>query len=113
MHEISLCQAILQIIEEQSVLQNFVKVNRVNLEFGALAVVDEQALRFAFDVVKRDSIAEAADLHIIHLAAQAKCLLCMKMVNIKQRFDACPDCGSYELQVHTGDELRVKALEVE
>jgi hydrogenase nickel incorporation protein HypA/HybF len=34
-------------------------------------------------------------------------------VRVAQRFDACPDCGGYQLQVTGGDELRIKELEVE
>ena len=34
-------------------------------------------------------------------------------VRISQRFDACPNCDSYQLQVTGGTEMRVKELEVE
>ncbi|MCG7980654.1 MAG: hydrogenase maturation nickel metallochaperone HypA, partial [Candidatus Thiodiazotropha endolucinida] len=29
------------------------------------------------------------------------------------RYEACPECGSYQLQVTGGDEMRIKELEVE
>ena len=38
---------------------------------------------------------------------------CAKAVQVKQRFDQCPDCESYQLQVVSGDEMRIKELEVE
>jgi hydrogenase nickel incorporation protein HypA/HybF len=38
---------------------------------------------------------------------------CSKNVIVKQRFDECPDCGSYQLQVTSGDEMKIKELEVE
>ena len=38
---------------------------------------------------------------------------CGCTVHVSQRFDACPNCGSFQLQVTGGDELKVKELEVE
>ena len=38
---------------------------------------------------------------------------CLKNVPITERYDSCVDCGSYQLQVVQGDEMRIKELEVE
>ena len=112
MHELSLCEGIVQIIEDQAAQQDFTSVEKVRLEIGALAGVELEALRFGFDVVTKGTVAENAELEIIELAGQAWCMPCQKSVGISQRFDACPDCGSHQLQVTGGDELRIKDLEV-
>lgn len=113
MHEMSLCEGILRIIEEQAANQNYQKVNTVWLEVGTLAGVEVDALRFGFDVVMKESIAENATLEIINQPGQAWCMECMKNIEIEKRYDACPDCGGYQLQVNGGEELRIKELEVE
>lgn len=113
MHEMSLCEGILRIIEEQASAQDYRKVKSVWLEVGALAGVEVEALRFGFDVVMKDSIAEDARLEIIDVPGQAWCMQCVKNVFIRQRFDACPECGGYQLQVNGGEALRIKELEVE
>lgn len=113
MHEMSLCEGILQVIEEHAEQQRFAKVCRVRLEIGALAGVELEALRFGFDVVTRDTLAEGAILDIISLPGQAWCLGCSQSVAVQQRFDACPVCGSYQLHISGGNELRIKDLEVE
>jgi len=113
MHEMSLCEGILRVIEEQAEAQHYHKVKTVWLEVGALAGVEIDALRFGFDVVMKDSIAQEAALEIIDVPGQAWCLPCMKNVAISQRFDACPECGGYQLQVNGGEELRIRELEVE
>ena len=82
------------------------------LEVGALAGVETEALRFGFDVVMKDSIAQDAKLEIIPVAGQAWCMACMKNVAIQQRYDSCPECGGHQLQVNGGEELRIKELEV-
>jgi hydrogenase nickel incorporation protein HypA/HybF len=113
MHEMSICEGILQVMEEQARVQNFTRVKGVWLEIGPLAGVELEALRFGFDVVTRDSLAEGAALEIIEMPGQAWCLQCAKTVPVTQRFDACPECGSYQLQITGGDEMRIKELEVE
>lgn len=113
MHEVSLCERIVQILEQEARNQAFSRVNLVRLEIGALAGVEVEAMRFGFDVVTRGTLAEDANLEIIHQPAIAWCLQCSKRVGIQQRYDPCPDCGLFQLQVIQGDDMRIKDLEVE
>jgi hydrogenase nickel incorporation protein HypA/HybF len=112
MHEISLCESVLRVIEDQSAALDYHKVEAVRLEIGMLAGVEIDALRFGFDVVMKGSIAEDARLEIIAVPGRAWCPHCARNVAIRQRFDACPDCGGHQLQVNGGEELRIKELEV-
>ena len=47
MHEMSLCEGILQILEEHAARQGFTQVKTVWLEIGALSGVDREAIRQA------------------------------------------------------------------
>jgi len=40
-------------------------------------------------------------------------MTCSETVAVDERYDPCPQCAGYELQVVGGDEMRVKDLEVE
>ena len=113
MHEMSLCSGLLKSIEKQSRLQHFSRVVRVRLEIGALAGVEIEAIRLGFEVAMQNTLAQGAVLEIIALPGQAWCSDCSQPVRIQQRFDPCPLCGGYSLQVKGGDELRIKDLEVE
>lgn len=113
MHEMSICESIVSVIEQQAVAQSFKKVSMVRLEIGPLAGVELEALRFSFDVVTRGGIAENARLEVIELALNSWCMICAKPVPVKERFDACPECGSYQVQITGGDELRIKEMEVD
>lgn len=112
MHEMSICESIRTTLEEQARLQDFSSVDVVRLEIGPLSGVEIEALKFGFDVVMRGSLAEAAKLEIIETQAVAWCMQCGKNVTIEARYDACPDCGSFQLQVTAGEEMRIKELEV-
>lgn len=112
MHEMSICEGILQVIEDQAVAQKFTQVKAIRLEVGPMAGVEPQALQFSYGVVTKGSIAENSTLEIIDLPVNAWCMPCAKQVDVKQRYDACPDCGSYQVEINGGDELRIKDMEV-
>ncbi len=112
MHEISLCENIRDILEEHAVRDQFSKVKRVRVELGPLSSVEPEALRFGFDVVMRGSVGEGASLEIEASEASALCLTCLKTVPISGRSDTCPECGASTLEVMSGEELRIKELEV-
>lgn len=113
MHELSLCENIRQVLEQQASLQQYQRVKTVWLEIGKLSCIEPEAIRFAFEIVMQGSIAEQARLEIIELPGEARCLDCLQSVQIQQRYDECPFCGSCRLQIHNGEQMRIKELEVE
>ena len=113
MHEMALCEGVLQILVANAKSQGYQQVKRVWLEIGGLSGVEPEAMRFGFDVVTKGTLADRARLEIIEVPGEAWCMQCSKTVPVEQRFDACPDCGSYQLHVTGGDQMRVKELEVE
>jgi hydrogenase nickel incorporation protein HypA/HybF len=113
MHEMALCEGVIEIIEREAERQNFAKVRAVWLEIGALSHVEPEAMRFCFSAVSRDTIAAAARFEIVSVPGAAWCMACAKTVPLQQRYEPCPHCGGHQLQVTAGDELRVKELEVD
>ncbi len=113
MHEMSLCESILQTLEHQAQVQNFQQVKVVYLEIGALAGVEVEALRFSFGVVMQGSLAEHASLEVITIPGLARCAGCAQEVIVQHRYDECPLCGHHRLQLLDGAQMRIKELEVE
>ncbi len=113
MHEFSLCEGIIDTISEQARRNGFQRVQHVWLEIGALANVELEALRFAFEVVRENTIAASAQLDIITLPGCAWCLDCAQSVEIHQLFDPCPQCNGYHWRLTGGNEMRIKEIEVE
>jgi len=113
MHEMSIAESVLQIIEDKARTDGYARVRTVWLEIGKLAGVETESLRFCFDAVARDSIAEDARLEIIETAGQGWCMVCARNVTVAARYEPCPICGSAQIEVTGGEEMRVKELEVE
>lgn len=112
MHEMSLAEGIVQIVESTARANSAQEVRAVWLELGALSHVELEALRFSFEVVKRGTVAEGARLEVISTPGQAWCMPCGVAVDLARLGDPCPNCGSYQLQVTQGEEMRVKEIEV-
>ncbi len=113
MHEMSLSEGVLQLIEQNARSQGFRRVMAVTLEIGELAGVDQEAMRFSFDAVTRGTLADRARLDIEPVPGEAWCMPCGQSVHIARRIDPCPDCGSHQLQVTGGNDMLLKSLEVE
>ncbi len=112
MHEVSICEGILGVIEDQARTHGFTAVRRITLEIGAFAGVEQAALRFGFDAVMRGSVAEGALLEIIDLPGRARCYDCEDVVDIMDRLACCPRCGGERLLPEGGGEMRIKDMEV-
>lgn len=114
MHEMSLTEGVVRILEDQAAAHGFAKVKTVWLEIGELSNVDPESMLFCFDAIAKGSpVAAEARLEIVRVAGQAFCLGCGQTVVVTNRFDACPECGGYGLRVTAGEEMRIKELEVE
>jgi len=113
MHEMSLAEGIVQLIEDAARDQGFAAVRAVWLEIGRLSSVETESLRFCFDAVSRGTLADGARLEIVEIPGQAWCLKCSESVDLPALYEACPRCGGYQVQVTGGTEMRVKELEVE
>jgi hydrogenase nickel incorporation protein HypA/HybF len=113
MHEMSLAEGVLQLIEDASRQQRFSRCTTVWLEIGQLAGVEVEAMKFCFDAVTRNTLAENAHLEVVTTPGTGWCMSCAATVPMAESIGACPTCGGYQVQVTGGTEMRVKELEVE
>ncbi len=113
MHEMALCESLLQAMEEAGRANHFTRVRRVRLEIGRFAGVEVEALRFGFDVVMRGTLAEGAELVVLDRPGQGWCFECNDTVPLEHRLASCPRCGGDRLQPNGGTEMTIKDLEVE
>jgi hydrogenase nickel incorporation protein HypA/HybF len=113
MHEVSLVENIVALIEDEQRRQAFSRVRTVSVHVGLLGHVEPDALRFCFDAVTRGTAADGAALSIVMVAGAGQCPACGQTVALADRFDACPACGCAHVRMISGDELRLAELEVE
>jgi hydrogenase nickel incorporation protein HypA/HybF len=114
MHELSLVNSLLEIVDGYARREAFGKVTSLQLSMGSLSSVDRQSLQFAFNVQSQGGITEGARLDIKVLPAVICCLACGNEAR-QERFDAvCPKCGSAQVTLAGGTEdLQLIAMDVE
>ncbi|MBA3057243.1 MAG: hydrogenase maturation nickel metallochaperone HypA [Gammaproteobacteria bacterium] len=113
MHEASIAGGILKLVEDVRQREGFRRVTVLRIEAGQLAGVEGRALRFALEALAPGTCLQQARIDIDEPSGQAWCLPCGETIAIKQRGDACPLCGLYQLQATGGTELRVVEMLVD
>lgn len=113
MHEMSLAQGIVQLVEDAARREGFARVSVLRLEAGALSGVEVESLRFALSTMATAPYLENVQIDIETPAASAWCLQCSSSIQIQKRGEPCPQCGSYQIQPTGGTELRIIDLVVQ
>jgi len=108
MHEMALTEDLVGLISERFAGR---RVTRVVLEVGKLAAIVPDAFRFCFGVCAEGTVADGATLEIEETRGTARCRTCAAAFAVDGFFGTCA-CGSLDLELSGGDQLRLKAVEV-
>ncbi len=87
-------------------------VRAVEVAVGLLSGVVPEALEFAFSALIAGSVLEGARLVIRQVPALCTCQTCQQQTPIQDLAWVCPVCGSQEIVVKGGHELRLEAIEI-
>lgn len=110
MHEFSLAQNILEIVEENIKKNNVSFVSEIVLEIGTLSGVEISALDMALQSLQEGSIIEKALIRKVIIQAVARCTECRHEFEPEDFYTACPNCESFSHEILKGKELRVKTI---
>jgi hydrogenase nickel incorporation protein HypA/HybF len=108
MHELGITQEIIAVVSDHA---RGAKVTRVVLEIGKLSAVLPEAVRFCFDLCSQGTVADGAVLEIVETPGRARCRACGAEVRLDRPFGRC-GCGGTDLEWLSGEELRIKEMEV-
>jgi len=110
MHEMSITQSVVEICEGHAAGR---RVTDVVLEIGELSGVVPDSIEFCFEACTKGTLLEGARLAIEVIPAIGRCPSCARELPISSLFDPCAQCGAFGLSIVSGEELRVKELELE
>ena len=113
MHEFSLALNIVDIANETAENANAETISSIEIEVGSLSGVIIEALEFALDTAKENTVLEKAEIHITPLTAEAMCRECNHTFSPESFFAPCPQCGSFDFDITRGKELKVKSITIE
>ena len=113
MHEASIALNVIEIITEQCRQQGYSAIESVRLEIGTASGLLPDSLRFAFDIIKKGTIANDAELILDINLVGGHCQDCKTKFESKERLVfACPACGSSSIRINKGHEMKIVDMEV-
>lgn len=108
MHELALMESLLDFVHERVGAERPVVIR---LEVGKLCGACPEALRFCFDVCVREMGLEGSRLEILEIPGRGRCRSCHREEALESGPGLCA-CGSAEVELLSGRELRLKEVEV-
>jgi hydrogenase nickel incorporation protein HypA/HybF len=112
MHEISIMLSTLELAEVHARKAGGTAISRICLRVGVISGVVPEAMEFAFDVLKRGTMAQDASLEIDRVPSEFRCSACGATVLLQEaRFD-CPECYGLLTIGNSGTDLELSHLEI-
>jgi len=109
MHELAITRNIVAIVGDAAQGR---RVTRVTIEIGKLSGIMADAVAFCFDIVAAGTPLAGAALDIREIDGRARCQECGGEFAAQTLFAPCP-CGSRRTDRLHGEELNIKAMELE
>jgi hydrogenase nickel incorporation protein HypA/HybF len=108
MHELAITESVVDAVTARLPGR---RVTYVRLEIGALSGVVAESVRFCFDLVTEGTCLEGAALEIAQPQARCQCRSCEIQFELDGPIALCP-CGSADVAVLTGQELKITSVQV-
>lgn len=113
MHEMSIAQSILDIVDDYMAKEDGHKLTEVAIEVGELVAVVPESLVFCYDALVENTAYQGSKLVITVLPLIADCAQCHHTTKIENFNFYCSACQSTDIKVNGGQELRISHLEVD
>jgi hydrogenase nickel incorporation protein HypA/HybF len=113
MHELSIAQNLLEIASGQCLKQGFKEIESINIRVGRASGIMPDALSFAFNAIKSDSIAGHASLNVEVVPVTGLCEDCSNSFTVTEEYVlCCPSCKGTSFKITAGRELEIIDMEV-
>lgn len=112
MHELAICQALMNQVESIAAERNASSVVSIVVGMGPLSGVDAQLLKHAYPVASAGTVAEGAELVLQNLPIRVKCSRCGQESDALPNKLVCKDCGDWRTTLISGDELMLMSVEL-
>jgi hydrogenase nickel incorporation protein HypA/HybF len=112
MHEVSIMAEAVRMAVESAQAAGAVRITGLRLRVGALSGVVPEAMRFAWDVVSRDTLAAGARLELESVPGLCWCAECRAEFECADFFNECPRCHNVSSELRRGRELEIASVEM-
>jgi hydrogenase nickel incorporation protein HypA/HybF len=107
-HEMAITQSVVDAVCEHAAGR---RVHSVKLEVGALCAVVPDSMQFCFELATQGTLADGARLDLDVQPGAARCRTCGSQFDLPDLILLC-QCGSADVEVLAGRELKILSMEV-
>jgi hydrogenase nickel incorporation protein HypA/HybF len=113
MHELSVTEGLIKIVDEEAKSRNIKQVSGINLVIGDLTSIIDDSVQFYFNILSKGTAAAGAVLSFKRIAAEFSCRTCGNIFEQQSCGYKCPKCGGKGIIVNKGQEFYIESIEVE
>lgn len=113
MHELSICQALIEQVERVARQNDAERVVAIVVTIGPLSGVEPQLLEHAYPLAAAGTVAEGASLVIETVPVSVRCRSCGATTDAQPNRVVCGACGDWQVDVTGGEEMVLKRVEIE
>ncbi len=114
MHELSIALSILDMIEEEARKHGNVRVLEIQLKLGCLSGVVKEALESAYQLAQEGTPFEETRLVIEEVPILVNCPTCLATRGVVSMQEmCCAECGTPCLEITSGRDMEVVAMEIQ
>jgi len=110
MHEMMVAENLLAAISDEAAKRN-AKPIAAKISCGKLYAINDEALRFAFEVITKGTACEGLKLKIEHKPIQGRCKNCNQNFDMVLSKPRCPKCDSEDFELLPDAPLILEEIE--
>jgi hydrogenase nickel incorporation protein HypA/HybF len=107
MHEVSICQSIVDTLEAELKEDQLQNVREVHLKIGVLSCVEPKILEHVFKYIIQDTPFRACSLFTALVDVLAACANCNRNFKVENYRFVCPACNMPSSTIIEGNELTI------
>jgi hydrogenase nickel incorporation protein HypA/HybF len=113
MHEVAIMTEAVRMASESAQAAGARRVTGLKLRIGALSGVVPEAMQFAWDVVRGETLLAGARLEIESVRGACWCATCQAEFETAEFMGECPRCHDLSDDLRRGRELEIASVEME
>ena len=110
MHEVSICQSIIDLVEEEFSESDLQSIRIVHLKIGMLSCVQPEFLEKVYEFMIADTDLKDSKLEFERTEILVECEHCHRNFKAENHVFICPLCGSASSKIVQGNELLVDKI---
>jgi hydrogenase nickel incorporation protein HypA/HybF len=113
MHELSVCQALIDQVERVARDNGARRVMSIVVSVGPLSGIEPQLLEHAYPLAAAGTMAENAELVVETVPVKVRCRTCHTETEAAPNRLVCAVCNDWQVDVTGGEEMLLLRVEVE